>query len=131
MKRIVLIAFAMFGLLALGGTVWQSSGSIAAPSRESAVVEFTRTVKLNGVLLRGVYTIVHDEEKMASGEPSNYVYRGRKIDERKLVIAFHCIHVERERVTAFKATIPPHGMYEVPEITEIQFAGSTAGHKVP
>src|SRR5262245_17010052 len=103
MKRVVLIAFALFGLLALGGTVWQSSGSRAAPSRESAVVEIARTVKLNGALLRGVYTIVHDEERMARGEPCTFVYSGRKIDERKLVVAFHCIHVERERVTAFKA----------------------------
>jgi hypothetical protein len=131
MKRVVFIAFALFGLFALGGSSWPLSSSIAAPSRESAVVEFTRTVKLHGALLRGVYTIVHDEEKMARGEPCTYVYRDRKMDERKLVVSFHCIHVERERATAFGATIPQHGPYEVPEITEIQFAGSTAGHKVP
>src|SRR5262245_51869757 len=131
MKRVIFVSFALFGLLALGGSSWPSSRSIAASSRESAVVEFTRTVKLQGALLRGVYTIVHDEERMARGEPCTYVYRGRKIDEKKLVLAFHCIHVEREKVAAFKATIPRHGTYEVPEITEIQFAGSTAGHKVP
>ena len=131
MKRAVLISFALFGLFALGGSGWLSSSSIAAPSRESAVVEFTRTVKLQGALLRGVYTIVHDEERMARGEPCTYIYRGRKMDEKKLVLSFHCIHVEREMVTAFKATIPSYGPYEVPEIREIQFAGSTAGHKVP
>ena|ERR1051326_244224 len=131
MKRIVLTTFALFGLLVLGGSLWPS-GTSAAPRRESAVVEFAETVKLGDVLLRGEYLIVHDEARMARGEACTYIYRGRQIDEAKLVTSFHCIHVERERATAFKATFTRRSTpYEVLEVTEIQFAGSKDGHKVP
>jgi hypothetical protein len=98
MKRILLATFALFGLLVLGGSLWPSD-SQAAPQRESAVVEFTQTVKLGGVLLRGEYLIVHDEERMARGEACTYVYRGRQIDETRLITSFHCIHVDRECVS--------------------------------
>lgn len=131
MKRILLATFALFGLLVLGGTLWPSN-SQAAPQRESAVVEFTQTVKLGGVLLRGEYLIVHDEERMARGEACTYVYQGRQIDEARLVTSFHCIHMDRETVTAFKATFAPRAtVNQVPEIKEIQFAGSKDGHRVP
>lgn len=131
MKRIVLATFALFGLAALGGSLWPSD-SQAAPRRESAVVEFVQTVKLGGSLLRGEYLIVHDEERMARGEACTYVYRGRQLDETKLVTSFHCIHKDRETATAFKTTFAPRlSAYQVPEITEIQFAGSKDGHKVP
>jgi hypothetical protein len=131
MKRIVLATFALFGLLVLGGSLWPSD-SQAAPRRESAVVEFSQTVKLGGVLLRGEYLIVHDEERMARGEACTYIYQGRQIDEAKLITSFHCIHVNREMTTAFKTTFAPRlSAYQVPEVTEIQFAGSKDGHKVP
>ena len=131
MKRIILTTFALFGLLVLGGSLWPS-GSNAAPRRESALVEFPQTVKLGSVLLRGTYLIVHDEERMARGEPCTYIYRGKEMDESKLVASFHCIHVERDRATAFKATFAPHSSpYETLELREIQFAGSKDGHKVP
>jgi hypothetical protein len=131
MKRIVVITFALFGLLTIGGST-PSSGITAATSRESAVVEFAETVKLQGVLLRGEYLIVHDEERMARGEPCTYIYRGKHQDETRLAAAFHCIHVDRERANALKITFSRHSTpYEVAEITEIQFAGSKDGHKVP
>jgi len=131
MKRILFVMFAMFGLLVLGGSLWPS-GTGAAPRRESAVVEFAETVKLGGVLLRGEYLVVHDEERMARGEPCTYVYSGKQADEKKLVTSFHCIHMNRERAAAFKVTFARRlSAYEVPEIKEIQFAGSKDGHKVP
>lgn len=131
MKRIVFASIMLSGLLVLGAGLWPSSTK-AAPRRESAVVEFAQSVKLGGVLLRGEYLIVHDEEKMALGEPCTYVYSGRQANEKNLVVAFHCIHVERDRATAFKVTFaqrrPP---YDLPEIKEFQFAGSKDGHQVP
>ena len=132
MKRIVLTTFALFGLLVLGGSLWPSGNTTAASRRESAVVEFAETVKLGGVLLRGEYLIVHDEERMARGEACTYIYRGKEIDESKLVTSFHCIHVERDKATAFKASFTRRTTpYETLEITEFQFAGSKDGHKVP
>jgi hypothetical protein len=131
MKRIVLTMFVLFGLLALGGAVWPPGGR-AASTRDSAVVEFANTVKLGGVLLRGKYLIVHDEERMARGEACTYIYRGDQINEAKLVTSFHCIHVERETTPTLKITMTHRSSpYETPEVIEIQFAGSNEGHKVP
>lgn len=131
MKRISAVTIAIFGLLVLGAGLWPSV-TRATSRRESVVVEFNETVKLTGVLLRGQYLIVHDEERMARGEPCTWVYAGKEIDESKVVASFHCIHVDREKTdtlkVSFKRSITP---YETPEIMEIQFAGSTDGHKVP
>ncbi len=100
--------------------------------KESAVVEFTNTVKLGGVLLRGQYLIVHDEERMANGEACTYVYSGKKEIADKLVTSFHCIHMDRARTEKLKISFVNYGKaYEVPEIKEIQFAGSSDGHRVP
>lgn len=132
MKRIVFILFLLAGWLVFSGNSIPPGETSAAPKRESAVVEFAETVKLQGVLLRGQYLIVHDEELMARGKPCTYVYRGKQADESKLAVSFHCIHVDREKAKAFKMTLTrlpaPFGL---PEIKEIQFAGSKDGHAVP
>jgi hypothetical protein len=69
---------------------------------------------------------------MARGEPCTWIYSGKELDQSKLVTSFHCIHVDRQKTDAlkvsFKRNVTP---YETPEITEIQFAGSRDGHKVP
>jgi hypothetical protein len=131
MRQITLKTIALLSLLVFGSTFYQSN-IIAAPPVESAIVEFADTVRLGGVLLRGEYLIVHDEVRMARGEPCTYIYRGKQADETKLVSAFHCLHVKREMATSFKATISRRSSpYETAEVTEIQFAGSTDGHVVP
>ena len=132
MKRIVLMIFALFGFLMLSGNLLPSGSSASATRLESAVVEFTENVKVSNVILRGEYLFVHDEERMAKGEACTYIYRGKQLDEGKLVASFHCIHVDREMVSEFKATISKRVTpYDVAELTEIQFAGSKDGHRVP
>lgn len=132
MKRIALMIFALFGFLMLSGSLLPSGKSATATRNQSAVVEFTENVKLRGVLLRGQYLFVHDEVRMAKGEPCTYIYRGKQADEGNLVASFHCIHVDREMISEFKATIIRRATpYNVPELTEIQFAGSKDGHRVP
>ena len=76
MKRFVLISSMILGALAVGAGLWPSVRGNAAPHRESAIVEFTQTVRLQNVLLRGQYLIVHDEELMARGEPCTYIFHG-------------------------------------------------------
>jgi GTP-dependent phosphoenolpyruvate carboxykinase len=124
--------FALFGFLMLSGNYLLSGSSATATRLESAVVEFAENVKVRDVILRGEYLFVHDEERMAKGEPCTYIYRGKQQDETKLVASFHCIHVDREMVSEFKATITKRVTpYDVAELTEIQFAGSKDGHRVP
>lgn len=130
MKRMIAISLALFGLLVIGGNALPYTN--AAMGVESAVVEFPETVKLRGVLLRGEYLVVHDEIKMAQGLPCTYVYRGKDRTDQNLVTAFHCVHADRAEVSNFTVTYARRlAPYAVPEIAELQFAGSTAGHIVP
>jgi hypothetical protein len=132
MKRILYISIVLVGCLAFGGSFLPTDSASAGPRRETAIVEFAQTVKLRDVLLRGQYLVVHDEERMARGEACTYVYRGTQINEQKLVVSFHCIHVDRDRADAFKVTFTRRVTpFDVPEIKEIQFAGSKDGHAVP
>jgi hypothetical protein len=131
MKRLAISVFILammvwFGLASAPGS--QATG----PQRERAVVDFATTVKLQGVLLRGEYVIVHDEERMGRGEPCTWIYRSNKGQEGKLVLSFHCEHVEHEKAKEFTVRLNKRNTpYEVPEVVEFQFAGSTAGHRVP
>ena len=132
MKRTITISFALFCLMLAGGATLPSGRSGAAVRVESAVVEFAETVKLRDALLRGEYLVVHDEEKMANGLPCTYIYSGKHRIDEKLITAFHCIHADRSAVSSFTVSfLRPTSAYGVPEITEIQFAGSTDGHIVP
>jgi hypothetical protein len=131
MKRFAIAVFI------LGVTLWFSeslapTSKAESPTRERAVVEFAQTVKLLGVLLKGEYVIVHDEERMAQGEACTYVYRSKNGKEGELVTSFHCEHVDRAKAKGFTTRFfSRNTAYETPEVQEFQFAGSTAGHRVP
>ncbi len=130
MKRIALTVL-LLGAVVLFGNAFAKTGSAGAPRREKQVVEFNNTVRLHGALLKGRYLIVHDEEKMARGEPCTYVYSGKTERPENLVVAFHCEHVERAIVKGFRMVINnQHDSYSTPEVLEFQFANSTAGHRV-
>lgn len=129
MRRLFIAILA--GALAAAIAVAVSAGN--APKKESAIVEFSNTVKLMGVLLRGQYLIVHDEARMAKGEACTYVYRGKAENADKLVTSFHCTHMDRVKTDKLKISYTNYGgkPYETPEVIEIQFAGSADGHRVP
>jgi hypothetical protein len=132
MKRILLVSLVMLGALAVSGGPGSTGRGKAASRFQSAVVEFDQTVRLQGVLLRGQYLIAHEEELMAYGEPCTYIYHGTQVNPSRLVIAFHCIPVERESTNTFKVTLSrPSTPYAIPEVKEYQFAGSTEGHRIP
>ena len=99
--------------------------------REEAIVEFTETVKLQGVLLRGQYLVYHDDVKMAEGESCLYIYTMKAGKRDKLVASLHCEPVERKITTQFTVTLSPRTIYGVPEIREIQFAGIPKAHRIP
>jgi hypothetical protein len=93
---------------------------------EKAVVQFTEPVKLLNVILKGEYLFVHDKDKMAKGEPCTYIYQGSR-----LVISFHCEHVDRTKADRFIVVVSAPPANGLPELLEFRFAGSTEGHKVP
>ena len=129
MKRLAVL---FFGFALMISFTFAPAGAAKPNPRDQAAVSFPETVKLLSVFLRGDYVIVHDEDLMAKGQPCTYIYRSESGQPGKLVIAFHCEHLEREKVAHFTVRYTPRrGAFDVPEVKELQFAGSTAGHRVP
>lgn len=127
MKRI-LLATSMFAALMLTIGVFTAQANPESNKTERATIEFTETVKLLDVFLKGEYLILHDEDKMAKGEDCTYVYDAKG----KLVVSFHCTPVERPKADRFRVVTARSVISNGPaEIKEIQFAGSTEAHLVP
>jgi hypothetical protein len=131
MKRMIMavpvLVLALAFVIALPAT-----GMTKSPQREEAVVEFTETVRLQGVLLRGQYLIYHDDAKMESDEPCLYIYTMKAGKRDKLVTSLHCEPVQREKAPQFTVTLGPRSSaFVVPEVREIQFAGIAKAHRIP
>jgi hypothetical protein len=98
------------------------------PTKETAVVQFDEMLRLRDVFLRGRYTIIHDEEKMAKGEDCTWIYDAHG----KYVTSFHCTPVERKTTDKFKVIVSRRTTaLDVPQVLEIQFPLSFEGHQVP
>jgi hypothetical protein len=128
MKRLI-SAIVILGALVLAAELFPRASQVQAAADESVIVEFNDTVRLLNVFLRGKYRIVHDDSKMAEGEPCLSVYGGT--DQEKLVVAFHCKPVTRPRADHFIVVASRRSWFEVPEVHEIQFEGSVKAHQVP
>ena len=127
MKRI-LLATSMFAAAMLIIGVFTAQAKPDPNKTQRATIEFTETVKLLDVFLKGEYFIVHDEDKMAKGEDCTYVYDAKGT----LVVSFHCTPVERPKSDRFRVVASRSTSANGPaEIKEIQFAGSTEAHLVP
>ena len=125
MKR-VLIATSMLAALMITIGAFAVHTKAEAKKTERATIEFTQTVKLLDVFLKGEYLVVHDEALMAKGEACTYVYDR----SGALIVSFHCTPVERPKSDRFRIVtrrLDPSGLSE---IAEIQFAGSTEAHLV-
>jgi hypothetical protein len=128
MKK-VFFALAILGALAFGSGPLLNGSRVQAATGERAVVEFQDTVRLLNVFLRGSYVVVHDDSRMAQGEPCLNVYSIK--DPDKLVVAFHCRPVERGKAEHFTVRTSRSSAIAVPEVLEIQFAGTNTAHRVP
>jgi hypothetical protein len=126
--RRYLLAGSLLAALIITIGVLAVQAETEAGNGERATVEFTDTVKLKGVFLKGQYLIVHDDEKMAKGEDCSYFYDR----SGRLVVSFHCIPVERPKTKSFRiVTVRLSGGNAPADIVEIQFPGSTEAHQVP
>lgn len=129
-SRTILAAVLLVG--AWVPTTFATSGDGAAPHRRWAIVNFEHPTKVSTAILMGPYLVVHDEAKMAGGEPCTSIYpvetpRGRE----EAAVSFHCIPRTRQVVGRFTIATDwdyALGMYTV---TEYQFAGDAEGHGVP
>ena len=127
----------LFGVLLVLGLLspatFATSGARVSPVRQWAIVNFDRTTAVSGALLNaGQYVVVHDDAKMARGEPCTTFYSfgesGNGAQEE--AVSFHCI--PREREVAGKTTLTLTTMsWTMDKLTEYQFAGDSEGHGVP
>ncbi|MEW6126471.1 MAG: hypothetical protein AB1757_05485 [Acidobacteriota bacterium] len=128
MKRLI-FAFLMIAMFSAGALL--QTGQAENLRRDQAVVDFPDTVKLLDVLLKGRYVVVHDDEKKAQGLPCLYVYNFKNGKAGDLVVSFHCQRVARPMADKFFVRVTSRRTpFDVPEIQEIQFAGSADGHGV-
>jgi hypothetical protein len=128
MKTLVFVSVVFCALIL--GSVTSTSTAATGDQKQKAVARFDRPVTLQGVVLKGTYLFVHDDAAMNRGEACSYIYKGELAVKDKLVVSFHCTHVERAKATHFvlRSIDTPSG---IPELREFQFGGETTGHAVP
>lgn len=126
MKRLIsLILVTLAGLVIW--TLLETNGKADGPRQERATVEFKDNVKLFDVILKGRYLFVHDDSKMALGEPCFYVYQNGR-----LITSFHCKSTFRTPSEKTQVIISrTNTAFDLPEVKEIQFAGFTKVHQTP
>jgi len=129
--RVRVIASWVVAIVAAG--VFTAAAGSAAPRRQWAVATFARSTWVTDRRLVGSYLIVHDDDRMARGEPCTSFYRVGTgglypFDE---VVSFHCIPRQRKPVRAFSMTVASNEITETDRLLEYQFAGDSEGHGVP
>ena len=97
---------------------------------ERAVVSVDEPVKLLGVVLHGRYLFLHHDGMSEHGRPCMFVYSLDSPGEGTRVLAFHCARVVRARSLDFKLVLK-NIQGGLPEVIELQFAGTAEGHQVP
>lgn len=98
--------------------------------KQEAEVHFSEQVMLRDVALKGDYLFVHDDDKMAKGEPCMNVYQVNANRTSKLVVSFRCQPIEREKTERTLITVSP-GSDGRSRVAEIQFAATSEGHRIP
>jgi hypothetical protein len=117
-------------LVVIGSAVQISANS---PVRQSAIAYLKEPTLIGATIVQGPVLFVHDNTKMARGEPCTSVQlfdpaRG-PIDE---IAAFHCIPMPRDVVLTFTIRTRPNAELGYGcVLTEYQFAGESEGHGVP
>lgn len=118
-------------LVVAAGLAFSAPGTLAAPTLKWAAINLPDTTVIAGAFVSGPVVFVHDDERMARGEPCTSVHRhepGKGLGEE--LVAFHCTPrwgTAPERFTkalARQADGPP-------VMTEYQFAGDAEAHLIP
>jgi hypothetical protein len=128
MRRILIGAALLTTVCATAGIA--SSGGHVTP-RQSVIVNITDPVVLRGHVLMGPYLVVHDDDRMAKGEPCTSVYAfDRERGPQALEVEFMCKPAQRKicDTTTFSVR---HSDAGLDVVTEYQFAGDTEAHIVP
>jgi len=124
------------GALVVAGVILLAALAVSGDRpgrRQWAAVYLHEKTLIGSTIVQGPVVFVHDEAKMARGEPCTSVFLfepGSGPSEE--IASFHCIPVPRPLAHRFSLTTQPNvelGFGCV--LTEYQFAGDTEGHGVP
>ena len=116
----------------LGAATFAATGSGAQPRRHTAIIRFDRPTWVASEMLVGSYLVVHDDDRMARGEPCTTIHRlGVSASSESEVVAFHCVPRTRGPASTFRVTIDSSLASGADTLVEYQFAGDTEGHGVP
>ena len=128
--RVIAGAVLVVGVL---GAATVAIGGAPSFGHQEAVTYLTEPTLIGSTMVQGPVRFVHDDRRMARGEPCTSVYvvepgKGRGEE----IASFHCVPRERTSVGRFTVKTRPNlelGFGCI--LTEYQFAGDTEGHGVP
>jgi hypothetical protein len=127
-SRTIVGAIVLLASLAVGAAV---TSSAADSIKKWALVNLTEPTSIAGIFVSGPVMFMHDDAKMAQGQPCTSVYRfvpGEGPKEE--IVAFHCKpHWKKAPEQFTKATV--HNLNGPRILTEYQFAGDPEAHGVP
>ena len=130
-SRIIVGSVLLLGVLAVGTIA--TSGDGVAPPRQWAITNFMAPVLVADQFLMGQYLIVHDEARMARGEPCTSFYRfdpARGPQEQ--AVSFHCTPATRKVVDRLTLTQTDQAtVHGIKRLTAYQFAGDCEAHGIP
>ena len=100
------------------------------PARQSALIDLARPTIIAGVVASGQVIFVHDDERMANGEPCTTVYQYQSGKQGKKLVEFMCKPEQADRAEHFTARCA-RGISGPDVLVEYQFKGDTETHGVP
>lgn len=104
----------------------------AAGARKWAVIKINDPVKVGRRVLMGTYLVIHDDAKMAKGEPCTTIYRfDPKAGPKEQVVAFMCVpkNVLTQSTTTLAVVTDP--VLGIASLQGYQFAADPELHGVP
>jgi hypothetical protein len=109
----------------------EGSECCAKSDKQWSIVNFVDPVLVSRTLVSGKVLIVHDDVKMAQGEPCTTFYRFDPTDgPKEALVSFHCQPRRASRVDATTMTTAQTDV-GVKRLVEYQIAGDTEAHGVP
>lgn len=96
-----------------------------------SVTNFVDTVMVNRTLISGPVMVVHDDEKMARGEPCTTFYRFDRVKgQQEELVSFHCKPRRAEPIAKASFALSPTDV-GIKRLVEYQLPGETEAHGVP
>lgn len=127
-SRIIVGSLLVFGLLSVGTF---ARNTTVAGTKSWTLVNFVNPVSIQGRVVMGPVMILHDDEKMAKGQPCTTIYRfDTERGPAEELASFHCKPVQRNVAELTTLTLAG-GPDTCKRLVEYQIAGETEAHGIP